>query len=122
MSRQRTASLALVVALGLASGIPTNATANGNPRAGEAVYNQTCVACHGENGKGEIPGIPDFSHNAGVLTQSDEILLKHILHGFQSQGSPMAMPAKGGNDELTIKDLRDVLIFMHQKFHYKSYQ
>ncbi len=122
MSRQRTVSLALILAMGLTWGLATNATAAGDPRAGEAVYNQTCVACHGENGKGEIPGIPDFSHNTGVLTQSDEILLKHILHGFQSQGSPMAMPAKGGNDELTIKDLRDVLIFMHQKFHYKSYQ
>ena len=33
----------------------------------------------------------------------------------------MAMPAKGGNDDLTIKDLRDVLIYLHEKFHYKSY-
>ncbi len=122
MFRQRSVSVALVLAIGLMSGIPTNATANGNPRAGEAVYNQTCVACHGENGKGEIPGIPDFSRDDGVLTLSDEILLKHLLHGFQSQGSPMAMPAKGGNDDLTIKDLRDVLVYLHQKFHYKSYE
>ncbi len=121
MSRQRTVSLALVLAMGLTWGIPMNGTAADDPRAGEAVYNQTCVACHGENGKGEFPGVPDLSRDDGVLTQSDEILLKHLLHGFQSPGSPMAMPAKGGNDDLTIKNLRDVLIYLHQKFHYKSY-
>ena len=43
--------------------------------------------------------VPDLSRDDGVLTQSDEILLKHLLHGFQSPGSPMAMPAQGGNDD-----------------------
>ena len=92
-----------------------------DPAAGEEIYNETCIACHGEDGAGEVPGAPDFAEPDGVLSQSDEILLRHILDGFQSEGSQMAMPAKGANEDLTIKDLRDVLSFMHQKFHYKFY-
>lgn len=91
-------------------------------RAGEVIYNQTCVACHGKTGQGEIPGMPDFSRMDGTLSQSDDVLMKHLLNGFQSESSPMAMPPKGGNDDLTITDLRNVLQFMHQKFHYKTYK
>jgi mono/diheme cytochrome c family protein len=28
--------------------------------AGKAVYSQTCIACHGANGKGTIPGVRAF--------------------------------------------------------------
>ncbi len=94
----------------------------GDADAGGKVYNQTCVACHGENGEGAIPGTPDLTLKDGVLAQSESILLQHLLNGFQSPGSPMAMPAKGGDDELTIKDLRDVLTYMHRKFHYNVYR
>ncbi len=91
-------------------------------RTGEAIYNQTCVACHGEDGKGVIPGAPDLTKNEGALTKPYETLLKHILDGFQSPGSPLAMPAKGGNETLTIKDLREVLAYLHQKFHWRTYE
>lgn len=85
------------------------ATANGAD--GEAVYKQTCVACHGANGEGVIPGVPKFSER---LSKSDEVLLSHIKNGFQSEGSPMAMPAKGGNASLTDADLQAVLSYIRQ--------
>ena len=28
---------------------------------GKAVYETTCIACHGTKGKSEIPGVPDFT-------------------------------------------------------------
>ena len=34
---------------------------------GAAVYRQTCMACHGANGKGAIPGAPDFTNPNGPL-------------------------------------------------------
>lgn len=79
---------------------------------GEAIYNQTCVACHGADGKGAMPGVPDLSRKDGPLAKSDEKLLKRIIEGFQSPGSPMAMPAKGGNPSLTDQDIREVLSFL----------
>jgi cbb3-type cytochrome c oxidase subunit III len=90
-------------------------------RSGEEIYDETCVACHGEDGTGEVPGAPDFSEKEGTLTQSDEILLKHILEGFQSEESMLAMPPKGANDSLTIRDIQNVLAYLHQHFHYKIF-
>ena len=79
---------------------------------GEAVYNQTCIACHGADGKGTLPGAPDFTSDKGPLSQSDEILIKHVTEGFQSPGSPMAMPAKGGNTALTAADIGAVITYL----------
>ena len=83
---------------------------------GEEVYNQTCVACHGSDGKGVLPGAPDFTDPGGRLSKSDEILLQHIIEGFQSPGSPMAMPPKGGNPELTVPELRAALAYIRERF------
>jgi cytochrome c5 len=83
---------------------------------GEDVYNQTCIACHGANGKGMVPGAPDFTKSNGPLVQSDEVLLQHITEGFMSKGSPMAMPPKGGNSSLTESDIRAVLQHMKKTF------
>ena len=85
------------------------------------MYNQTCIACHGADGIGEIPGVPDFTEADGVLAGDDAILLDHILNGFQSPGGLMPMPAKGGNYALTIRDIRNVLTYLHQHFHYGTY-
>lgn len=90
--------------------------------AGERIYNQTCVACHGGNGKGTIPGAPDFTKERGVMFQSNAVLLDHILNGFQSAGSQMGMPAKGANEDLTTSDIKNVLDYLRQHFHYETYR
>ena len=79
---------------------------------GKDVYNQTCVACHGANGTGGIPGTPDFTRPDGPLSKSDEDLIRSISNGFQSPGSAMAMPAKGGNPDMNATDVRAVLDYM----------
>ena len=83
---------------------------------GQDIYNQTCIACHGGNGKGMVPGAPDLTNPDGPLSQSDEVLMNHIIDGFKSKGSPMAMPPKGGNSSLTEKDVQAVLQFMREKY------
>lgn len=83
---------------------------------GASVYAQTCVACHGDNGKGALPGIPDFTAAEGPLSQSDDILLLHVSDGFQSPGSTMAMPPRGGNPNLTDADIRAVLGYLRESF------
>ena len=71
---------------------------------GAALFNQTCVVCHGKNAQGAIPGVPDLTRKDGMLTESDAHLVASILNGVQTKGSPMAMPPKGGNPKLTPED------------------
>lgn len=84
--------------------------------AGRAAYQQTCVACHGANGKGALPGIASFRAPDGPLTQSDDVLVQSILEGKQTAGSPLAMPPKGGNPNLTEADARALVAFLRAEF------
>ena len=83
----------------------------------EALYNQTCVACHGANGKGALPGVSDLTSNQGPLARkSDETLVRSILDGMQTPGSAMAMPAKGGNPALSDEDAARLVRFLRERF------
>lgn len=83
----------------------------------EALYDQTCVACHGVNGKGGLPGVPDFTSAQGPLARkSDETLIRSILDGMQTPGSAMAMPAKGGNPVLSDEDAARLVRFLRERF------
>ena len=90
--------------------------ATGNAWSGKDIYFQTCVACHGADGKGALPGVPNFSRADGPLGKSNEILHQNILLGYQSPGSPMAMPPKGGNPALTGADIASVLRYLQEAF------
>jgi len=83
---------------------------------GAEIYAQTCVACHGADGRGTLPGVPDFTSKSGPLSKGDSVLLQHITDGFQTPGSVMAMPPKGGNPDLTEDDVIDVLYYIRGKF------
>ncbi len=83
---------------------------------GQGIYSQTCIACHGSDGRGIVPGTPDFTDKNGRLSKSDDELMNSLVNGFQSPGSPMAMPAKGGNSALTQGDLKNVLNYLRKTF------
>lgn len=87
-----------------------------DPANGRQVYEGTCVFCHGDDGEGEIPGVPDLTRRSGPLSQSDEVLFDHIANGFESPGSAMAMPARGGNPSLTDAEIRDVVAYLREEF------
>ena len=89
---------------------------DGDATKGKAIYEGTCVFCHGAKGKGEIPGTPDFTRADGVLAKEDAVLVSHITDGFESAGSAMPMPAKGGNPDLSDEDVENVLAYLHQAF------
>lgn len=105
--------IALTVASAGAFSLPIGADEFGR---GQTVYNGTCIACHGGDGTGGLPGVPDLSGKTGPLSQDDAVLLRRMADGFQSPGSPMAMPAKGGNPTLTDADLSAVLKYMRNAF------
>jgi cytochrome c5 len=83
---------------------------------GEETYKKTCVACHAADGKGAFPGTPNFGDSSGALSKSDDVLINHITNGFQSPGSPMAMPPKGGNPNLDESAIKAVLVYIREAF------
>ncbi|EDY81240.1 hypothetical protein VDG1235_858 [Verrucomicrobiia bacterium DG1235] len=44
------------------------------------------------------------------------MLIERILNGYQSKGSPMAMPPKGGNPNLNEEDIEAVVAYMKDAF------
>ena len=99
------------------AGTPDKATgAATSGLTGRQIYEQTCAACHGADGRGSFAGVPDFTRKDGRLAKPDDVLLGHIANGFQSPDSPMAMPPRGGNASLTDGDLSNVLQYMREAF------
>lgn len=88
--------------------------------AGDGIYHQTCVACHGADGKGAIPGAPNFADPKGVLSQADAVLENAILNGKTTPGVPIAMPPKGGNSNLDLDGIKSVLAYIRHAFQKKS--
>ncbi len=90
------------------------ATASG--MSGKEIYEQTCIACHSDDGKGAFAGVPDFTDKDGRLSKPEGELLNNVMGGFQTPGSPMAMPPKGGNTGLNEGDIQNVIKYLHEEF------
>jgi cytochrome c5 len=82
------------------------------PKTGEALFQQTCSACHGAG----IAGAPKAGDKAAWgprIAKGMPTLYDHALHGFQ--GSSGVMPAKGGRtdapDDL-VKQAVDYMVHM----------
>jgi cytochrome c5 len=66
------------------------------PKTGEALFQQTCSACHGAG----IAGAPKAGDKAAWgprIAKGTPTLYDHALHGFQ--GTAGVMPAKGGRTD-----------------------
>ncbi|MBL4799436.1 MAG: c-type cytochrome [Oleispira sp.] len=81
-------------------------------QSGKEIYQTNCVACHGVDGKGTIPGVPDFTDKNGRLLKSNDELLNNIISGFQTPGNSMSMPPRGGNSQLSDDDLNSALQYI----------
>jgi mono/diheme cytochrome c family protein len=92
------------------------ASTPGDSARGALIYGETCVACHGANGRGALEGVPDLTARGGRLSKPDTVLLRNMIDGFQSPGSPMPMPPRGGNPDLADEDMADVLAYLRQTF------
>jgi len=91
----------------------------GDPSKGETLYAQNCATCHGaalEGGIGPalnpIEKLPNISDPVSAA-----FLIDIITNGRQPQpGDPkqVPMPKKGGNDNLTAQDVKDLAAFIIQ--------
>lgn len=83
---------------------------------GKALYEQSCLVCHGEDGDGAMPGVADMTGKNGPLKQPTRELMKSIRQGVQKEGAAMAMPPLGGNPQLTDSDIEKIIQYMRKHF------
>ena len=85
-------------------------------KSGQAIYSQTCIACHGADGKGVLPGVSDFTAVDGPLSKSDAELATSINDGLATPGAILSMPAKGGNPTLSDEDVRALVAYLRSRY------
>jgi cytochrome c5 len=68
------------------------------PKTGTEVYDQACVACHGQGIAG-APKAGDAAAWGPRLAKGKEVLYQHAIEGYQ--GSAGVMPPKGGRVDLS---------------------
>jgi cytochrome c5 len=95
-----------------ASGGTATASAGASGGNGEAIYGQTCVACHGAGVAG-APKIGDKADWGPRIAQGNDTLYTHALQGFQ--GKKGVMPPKGGNTAIPDADVKAAVDFMVSK-------
>lgn len=88
----------------------------GEIAAGKDIYSTTCIACHGANGKGMIPGVSDLTKADGPLAKSDAQLSKSIAEGVTTPGAALTMPANGGYPSLTDSQVASLIAYLRSEF------
>lgn len=83
---------------------------------GQDIYDRACFSCHGADGEGMMPGVPDLTVQNSVLQKPEAELVRNTMQGVQSPGSPLAMPPKGGNPDLTEQNIVDAIRYMQATF------
>ena len=100
----------LIVILGVTVFISTNGFKGKNfeaVQAGEKIYNQECLICHGETGKGEGKNVgTSISSQVFLNSVSDEDLYNYVKYGRPEA----AMPAYG--TRISEEQLQNVVAFM----------
>jgi len=88
----------------------------GSNETGRAVYEKSCIACHGADGEGMMPGVPDLATRDSAMKKPEAELVRNVIQGFKSPGSQMAMPPNGGNPELTKQEATSAIRYMRKAF------
>lgn len=92
------------------------AVAAGDPAAGEELFDQVCITCHGPGGEG-IEGLgKDMTTSEFIASQTDAELLAFVKTG-RPVGDPanttgVDMPPKGGNPALTDEQILDIIAYV----------
>lgn len=74
-------------------------------QSGESTYKQVCASCHG-SGVLNAPKFGDKAKWAPLIAEGQVTLTAHGYVGVR------AMPAKGGNPNLSVEGFSDALVYM----------
>ncbi|HEB78834.1 MAG TPA: c-type cytochrome [Methylothermaceae bacterium] len=107
--------ISLILAFGLTP-VMANPLDLADSHRGEVLFQTHCAACHGPDGRGVVPGTPDFTRDRQRFAKGWDQVFQRVRDGFQSPGSPMAMPPRGGA-ELEDEEIWDILAFLKQRFY-----
>lgn len=107
----------LAIPLGLALLAGGAAAAQGDAKAGRALYNKWCTSCHGVRGKGDGPvaaNLPvkpgNHTDGARMNTLPDTYLFTIIKQGGQAVQKSQMMPPWG--TQLTDQQIRDLIAYV----------
>lgn len=95
----------LMVALGSALAISTNAAMAGKDRTGAEVVKAVCAQCH-TDGKDGAPKIGNIADWGSRMSQGMTTLASHAVRGYRG------MPAHGGDSSLTDLEITRAIIYM----------
>jgi len=90
---------------------PADTSMPGDPVAGEAVYNTSCIACHGADGRGNGGVGGDFQGEPERLAQDNAVLLAKIRDGITGN---RVMPPH--NNVLTDEQQKDALSYIRREW------
>jgi disulfide bond formation protein DsbB len=90
----------------------------GDPAAGQVLFSEICVTCHGPDGRG-LPGLgKNLVSSDFVAAQSDPVLVAFITAGRDPDDplntTGVRMPPKGGHPALSEQDLYDIVSYLRQ--------
>ena len=88
---------------------PAPAAAAAVARSGDAVYNASCVACHGTGAAG-APKLGDTAAWGDRIAQGMDTLVQHAIAGFQ--GKTGVMPPRGTCGNCSDDELKAAVEYM----------
>lgn len=103
ITKKLTVKAALLLLATLGGALHLNLAQAADPRNGANIYNNHCSGCHGAQGNGMMPGMPNFMRGEGLL-KPDAALVQTLERGAG------VMPAFRGL--LTTQELLDVIAYL----------
>ena len=83
---------------------------------GKDMYAESCQSCHASDGRGSMGWVPDLMEEQAWVTMDENDLFNELKLGVRKSGQRMRMPAKGGNPDLSDKNLMEIIHYMRKAF------
>ena len=105
-------TLALISLMALLALAAPAFAAEPTPATGAVIYEENCAVCHGADGEGAMPGMPDLTEIDGPLSKLDEDLFQSVHEGVERPDLPTPMPPA----DLSHEEVVRVIKFMRNAF------